>query len=160
MAIIVEGGGLDLVAQIIQAGRDHGIPGYTEWRRWCHNATIDSFDHLQDDVPPESLEALRAVYQSVIIFTLNKDYKLLFKHDLWHQYSMAFSMRLYIKISILKITMFFFSYTIKLLNKQNILLVQPMQAFLHFFFLMQCQLSEWKSMVSCNIVSLKVLHDG
>lgn len=40
--------GFDLVAVILQQGRDHGIPGYTTWRKVCNvQPQINDWDDLQ-----------------------------------------------------------------------------------------------------------------
>ncbi|VDP21266.1 unnamed protein product [Heligmosomoides polygyrus] len=37
------GQGIDVAAYIIQMGRDHGIPGYLQWRRYCQLDNVQSF---------------------------------------------------------------------------------------------------------------------
>ncbi|KAL1122797.1 hypothetical protein AAG570_003123 [Ranatra chinensis] len=60
-----DGGGLDLVAQLIQQGRDHGIPSYVQWRKFCHKKTIFSFDDLLKDMSQEAVTGLKSVYRNV-----------------------------------------------------------------------------------------------
>lgn len=38
---------LDLAALNIQRGRDHALPGYTEWRRWCNLTVPRTFDEMR-----------------------------------------------------------------------------------------------------------------
>ncbi len=45
--------GLDLVALNTQRGRDHGIPGYVEYRRICQVGRADSFDDLASNISPK-----------------------------------------------------------------------------------------------------------
>ncbi|KAI3413184.1 hypothetical protein GPALN_010685 [Globodera pallida] len=54
---------LDLAALNIQRGRDHGIPGYLEYRRLCNLTVPSSWDQLAIDVPNANVLAhLRKLY--------------------------------------------------------------------------------------------------
>jgi len=59
------GVGLDLAAQIIQQGRDHGTPGYTEWRKFCELPTVTSFSDLKNVMPASVIQRLRNAYKDV-----------------------------------------------------------------------------------------------
>ncbi|KAL3073258.1 hypothetical protein niasHS_000010 [Heterodera schachtii] len=54
---------LDLAALNIQRGRDHGIPGYLEYRRFCNLTVPSDWDQLAVDVPNSKVLAhLRKLY--------------------------------------------------------------------------------------------------
>ena len=59
------GFGLDLVAQIIQQGRDHGLPSYKEWRKFCGLPTLRRFDDLRDVMSSGSVSTLRKAYGNI-----------------------------------------------------------------------------------------------
>ncbi|KAL0279639.1 UNVERIFIED_CONTAM: hypothetical protein PYX00_001148 [Menopon gallinae] len=57
--------GLDLVSLNIQRGRDHGLPGYPEWRVPCGLTKIQDFADLEGVFDPESLKNIRNLYRTV-----------------------------------------------------------------------------------------------
>jgi len=59
------GNGLDLAAQVIQQGRDHGLPSYTIWREFCGLGDTQAFSDLLVHMDPAAVAALQAVYQNV-----------------------------------------------------------------------------------------------
>ena len=61
----MKGGGLDLAAQIIQHGRDHGIPGYVKWREFCGLPKISTFDELSDVIDAPTIATLKSIYINV-----------------------------------------------------------------------------------------------
>ncbi|XP_073996346.1 uncharacterized protein [Rhodnius prolixus] len=60
-----EGGGLDLIAHLIQRGRDHGIPGYIYWRKFCGKSEVNKFADLRNDISEDTLVSLQTVYKNV-----------------------------------------------------------------------------------------------
>nr|CAH0100262.1 unnamed protein product [Daphnia galeata] len=57
--------GGDLVAITIQRGREHGIPGYNQFREFCGMQKANSFDELIGEFFPENINLLKSVYKSV-----------------------------------------------------------------------------------------------
>ncbi|KAJ1521037.1 hypothetical protein ONE63_002748 [Megalurothrips usitatus] len=57
--------GLDLVALNLQRGRDHGLPGYTEWRQVCGLSRPRSWQDLEAVMEPDSIAVLQSMYPSV-----------------------------------------------------------------------------------------------
>ena len=56
--------GNDLISRNIQRGRDHGIPGYNSWRRFCGFPVASTFDELKTVMPDDALQRLVALYES------------------------------------------------------------------------------------------------
>jgi hypothetical protein len=53
--------GSDLVAITIQRGREHGIPGYNQFREFCGMQKVESFDELIVDFFPEVCYQLKSL---------------------------------------------------------------------------------------------------
>ncbi|XP_042238092.1 uncharacterized protein LOC121876775 isoform X2 [Homarus americanus] len=59
------GVGLDLAAQIIQQGRDHGIDGYNKWRHFCGLPKAARFEDLSDVMSQNNINKLKSIYKEV-----------------------------------------------------------------------------------------------
>lgn len=57
--------GQDLVAINIMRGRDHGVPGYNEFREYCNLTRAADFSDLSTYMPPETAAAIQKVYRHV-----------------------------------------------------------------------------------------------
>nr|CAD7425231.1 unnamed protein product [Timema monikensis] len=57
--------GMDLAAINIQRGRDHGIPGYNQYRVFCNMSRAKDFDDLKKEIPSPVVERLRRLYLHV-----------------------------------------------------------------------------------------------
>ena len=54
--------GLDAISLDIQRGRDHGLPGYNHYRKYCGLPAAKSFDDFLDYIPMEMMKKLRTIY--------------------------------------------------------------------------------------------------
>ncbi|XP_011344830.1 peroxidase-like isoform X2 [Ooceraea biroi] len=54
--------GLDAISLDIQRGRDHGLPGYNYYRKYCGLPAAKSFDDFLDYIPTEMVRKLRTTY--------------------------------------------------------------------------------------------------
>lgn len=57
--------GIDLIALNVQRARDHGIPGYNNYRALCNLKRAQNWDDLQREIPPEVINRLKRIYPSV-----------------------------------------------------------------------------------------------
>ena len=87
--------GVDLAALNIQRGRDHGLPGYSEYKHFCskdlrkksvylrshfNSRPVDSFEDLSDTFDLDIIAKLKEVYadvKDVDLFTGGQRYELL-----------------------------------------------------------------------------------
>lgn len=54
---------LDLAAMNIQRSRDHAIPGYLEWRKFCNMSHVETFDDLAGEISSRRVRSkLRELY--------------------------------------------------------------------------------------------------
>ena len=53
----------DLVAMNIQRGRDHGLPGYNEFRAACGMEPACSWEDRPDEISRDNWQKLKTVYQ-------------------------------------------------------------------------------------------------
>ncbi|XP_076650032.1 peroxidasin [Halictus rubicundus] len=54
---------LDLAAMNIQRGRDHALPGYLEWRRFCNLSYVETFEDLAGEIRSGKVrQKLRELY--------------------------------------------------------------------------------------------------
>ncbi|XP_076385365.1 peroxidasin [Megachile rotundata] len=54
---------LDLAAMNIQRGRDHALPGYLEWRRFCNMTHVETFEDLAGEIRSARVrQKLRELY--------------------------------------------------------------------------------------------------
>lgn len=61
---------VDYAAQIIQRGRDHGLPGYIKWRSICNLPEVKSFKDLTGFVSTEVIDRLQGVYRFISFFLI------------------------------------------------------------------------------------------
>uniref|UniRef100_A0A336M1I8 CSON015496 protein n=1 Tax=Culicoides sonorensis TaxID=179676 RepID=A0A336M1I8_CULSO len=55
--------GLDLVSLNIQRGRDHGLPSYPEFRKYCKLPSVDTWEEMSKAVDPASLRRMMDIYR-------------------------------------------------------------------------------------------------
>lgn len=53
---------MDLMAQLIQQGRDHGLPPYIRWRKFCGLGYVNAFRDLLDLMSGDTVASLQSIY--------------------------------------------------------------------------------------------------
>lgn len=54
---------LDLAALNIQRGRDHALPSYNQWRKYCNLTVAETFDDLEAEISSQELrDKLQGLY--------------------------------------------------------------------------------------------------
>uniref|UniRef100_A0A915PIU6 Ig-like domain-containing protein n=1 Tax=Setaria digitata TaxID=48799 RepID=A0A915PIU6_9BILA len=53
---------LDLGAMNIQRGRDHALPGYVEFRKWCNLTPVENWNDLSNVMSREIIHKLKGLY--------------------------------------------------------------------------------------------------
>ncbi|XP_014219673.1 peroxidasin homolog [Copidosoma floridanum] len=56
---------IDYAAQMIQQGRDHGLPGYKLWRPFCDLPELNGFKDLEGTIAADVIHRLQGVYRRV-----------------------------------------------------------------------------------------------
>ncbi|KAJ8676076.1 hypothetical protein QAD02_011862 [Eretmocerus hayati] len=56
--------GLDQISIDIQRGRDHGLPGYNDYRKYCGLRVAKTFDDFMDYIPNEAVMKWRKLYKT------------------------------------------------------------------------------------------------
>ncbi|XP_013173904.1 PREDICTED: peroxidase-like isoform X2 [Papilio xuthus] len=59
-------GGLDVLAIDIQRGRDHGLPGYVQYRTLCGLPHATDFQQLSDVIPQQTVDKLSKLYDRAV----------------------------------------------------------------------------------------------
>ncbi|XP_012227185.1 peroxidase isoform X3 [Linepithema humile] len=54
--------GLDAISLDIERGRDHGLPGYNHYRKYCGFSAAKTFEDFLDYIPSEMVKKLRTIY--------------------------------------------------------------------------------------------------
>lgn len=57
--------GLDIISLDIQRGRDHGLPSYNSFRKFCGLRSASSFDDLSDTISRSAIAKLKSIYKKV-----------------------------------------------------------------------------------------------
>ncbi|XP_028027075.1 uncharacterized protein LOC114240650 [Bombyx mandarina] len=57
--------GIDLIALNIQRARDHGVPGYNNYRALCNLKRATTFDDLAREIPDEVIARFKRIYATV-----------------------------------------------------------------------------------------------
>lgn len=54
---------MDLVSLNMQRGREFGVPGYMEFRRYCGLPEAHTFEELFGTMPNETINRYRSIFQ-------------------------------------------------------------------------------------------------
>jgi peroxidase len=57
--------GQDLISINIMRGRDHGLPGYNEFREYCNLTRATDFSDLKTYIPSDVVDSMQKVYRHV-----------------------------------------------------------------------------------------------